>query len=185
MPLWWGVAGAKGVGIWGPHGEHFTPFQYWPLIPRGRGWIISFITQSPAVLDNSTKEQATQNIFVTNMGKLRAWFSTPPVLSFLLSILLFVVTPSYPFFCLFSLQASLVLSDSPSFTHSGSLPPPKFSCVFRKQLSDEEALRCAIAWHCPGWGVPQVLGHSRSPAKGLQVGFELALSWLQVGFAMF
>lgn len=136
--------GAEGAGVWRPHRDRFTPSS----TPWGKGWIISFINQSPVVLDNSAKDQATKNIFVTNMGdrrKLKAWFSTPPVLSFLLSILLFVVTPLYPFFCLFSLQASLLPCDSPSFTlslccHLSSLVFSENRCQMRKLL-DVQLLR--------------------------------------------
>lgn len=67
---------------------------------------------------------------------------------------------SSPFFCLLSLlllpflfiqppmNASLLLHDSPSFIlifFFFFLLPSKFSCVFRTQMSDEEALRCAVA----------------------------------------
>lgn len=77
--------------------------------------------------------------------KLKAWFSTPPVLSFLLSILLFVVTPPCPSFCLFSLQASLLPCDSPSFTPSlccrlSSLVFSENRCQMRKLL-DVQLLR--------------------------------------------
>lgn len=67
------------------------------LTTERKDWIISFVNQSPAVLDNTTKNRATKYVFVSDMGdgrKLKVW------------------CPPRPPFCLFSFSFICLLSPS-------------------------------------------------------------------------
>lgn len=108
------------------------------LTTERKDWIISFVNQSPAVavLDNTTKNRATKNVFVSDMGdgrKLKVW--CPPRPPFCLFTFSFIrlLSPS-ALLCLFSFPHKPPPPyNSPSFTLSNSWLASGFSCVCRKQ----------------------------------------------------
>lgn len=109
------------------------------LTAQRKDWIISFVNQSPAVLDNTTKNRATENVFVSNMGdrrKLKVWCPPcPPFCLFSFSFFCLLSPPPSASFCLFSFPHKRPPPySSPSFTLSNSWLAPGFSCVCRKQM---------------------------------------------------
>lgn len=112
---------------------------------------MSFVNLSPALLDNGMKKRATKNVFVTSMGdrrKLKVCKHAPH--SALAPLFVTVAATS----CLVWLEQLPAHPSSP-VTFPAPLLAPECSCICRTQMSDEEALRCAMGLGSSGLAFAQ------------------------------